>query len=434
MAWKDNLLPASFRGIAFEVLSIEDTLRRSVAEHEYAYLEGTDTEDLGGKGRRLTVQAIFWGNDYETRLRDFITALDTPGEGELIHPVFGSRRMQLTGARIGHTAEMPDAATLSLEFTESRIGQSFFNATLAAAKPDAATNGADTSWLAAVNSFRFALPSLKSLVPGVAEALALADAIDSKVVQIRNLVSGYVSSGLSALNYPTAWMGDIRGLFQTIADPFRNSALTRLVSSSSSSGTAPSLNVGSVPARLSAWNSGTAAASEAVTAGATSTASFTTLRLATEGTLKQANALANAQVRLASTLSLVELAATIFSAEIDDTPTLNPDEVEQITNDARAALQASLDDMRTVFDAEHARYITEPLKTTALAVQDAARAVLVLRPPVLVRQAPITGNLALIAFSLYGDYTRCYELARLNPQIKLPNFIKAGQLINAYAS
>lgn len=428
MAWKDNLLPASFRGVGFEVLDIEDELRRSVAEHERAYVEGTDTEDLGAKGRQVRVQAIFWGDDYETRLQAFLKALETPGDGELIHPVFGSRRVQLRSSRIYHTAERPDSATLSLDFIESRAGQAFFNTTLAAAKPNTATNSTDDSWLAAVNSFRFALPSLKALLPGVAEALALAEAIDSKVVQIRNITSGYITSGLGALNYPTAWMGDIRGLFQAIADPLRNNAL---VSQSSNSGAAAA---GSVPARLAAWNSGTDAAAAAVAAGATNTASFTTLRLSTEGTLAKADELANAQVRLAATLSRVELAAAIFGAEIDDTPTLDPDQVEQITNETRAALQASIDDMRAVYDAEHAWAVTEPLKTTALAVQDAGKAVLVLRPPVMVRPAPVSGNLALVAFAFYGDYTRWYELARLNPDIVLPNFVKAGRLLNAYAS
>lgn len=428
MAWKDNLLPASFRGVGFEVLDIEDELRRSVAEHERAYVEGTDTEDLGGKGRQVRVQAIFWGDDYETRLQAFLKALETPGDGELIHPVFGSRRVQLRSSRIYHTADRPDSATLSLDFIESRAGQAIFNTTLAAAKPNTATNGAETSWLAAVNSFRFALPSLKSLLPGAAEALALAEAIDSKVVQIRNITSGYITSGLGAVNYPTAWMGDIRGLFQAIADPFRTSAL---VNQSSSSGPAATATV---PARLAAWSAGTEAAAEGVAAGATSTASFTTLRLSAKGALAEADALANAQVRLAATLSRVELAAAIFSAEIDDTPTLDPNQVEQIANEARAALQASIDDMRTVYDSEHAWAVTEPLKTTALAVQDAGKAVLVLRPPVMVRAAPVTGNLALVAFALYGDYTRWHELARLNPDIVLPNFIRAGQPLSAYAS
>ncbi|MCL1618331.1 DNA circularization protein [Ralstonia pseudosolanacearum] len=454
MAWKDNLLPASFRGVAFEVIETEDVLQRAVVEHEYAYVDGADTEDLGEKARPLSIQAIFWGDDYEFRLRDFIKVLQEPGDGELVHPVFGTRQVQLISSRIRHTAEMPDAATLVLEFKESRVGQPFFNATITAAKTDAVTDSADNSWLSAINNFNLRLPTLRSVLPGVADALALANAFSSKLMQVRNIVSGYISSGLSVLDYPTAWMGDVRGLFQAIVDPFRNNALTRLtsvfggsttttasgatvpVSSSSAARTsAPSaLSYTAAPARMTAWTSAVAATSTAVTAAGTVPQIPTTMRLAAQAALTDATAVANAQIRLGSALALAEMAAAVFSAEIDDTPTLNPDEIDQIAADARTAIQGAIDDARAIYDVEHARYLTEPLKQIAFDLQEAARAVLMLRPPLMVRTAPVTGNLALVAFVLYGDYTRWYELARLNPQIRMPNFIRAGQAINAYAT
>ncbi|HGD9019465.1 TPA: multidrug DMT transporter permease, partial [Escherichia coli] len=41
--------------------------------------------------------------------------------------------------------------------------------------------------------------------------------------------------------------------------------------------------------------------------------------------------------------------------------------------------------------------------------------------------------LLLLAWQWYGDYSRAAELQRLNPQLRDPNNITAGVVINAYA-
>jgi len=43
------------------------------------------------------------------------------------------------------------------------------------------------------------------------------------------------------------------------------------------------------------------------------------------------------------------------------------------------------------------------------------------------------GNLHLLAFAWYGDYRRAAELARLNPMLRNPNHLQAGDLLHAYA-
>ena len=42
-------------------------------------------------------------------------------------------------------------------------------------------------------------------------------------------------------------------------------------------------------------------------------------------------------------------------------------------------------------------------------------------------------SLHLLAFEWYGDYSRFGELLRLNPQIRHPNFLSKGEVLNAYA-
>ncbi|HFQ7487436.1 DNA circularization N-terminal domain-containing protein, partial [Klebsiella quasipneumoniae subsp. quasipneumoniae] len=90
MAWETDLQDASFRGVAFDIITTRDSVQRDIAQHEYPYRNGANIDDLGGKPRSLQCQAVFFGDDYESRLQAFIAALDVRGSGELIHPVFGS--------------------------------------------------------------------------------------------------------------------------------------------------------------------------------------------------------------------------------------------------------------------------------------------------------------------------------------------------------
>lgn len=74
------------------------------------------------------------------------------------------------------------------------------------------------------------------------------------------------------------------------------------------------------------------------------------------------------------------------------------------------------------------------MKDQALALQDAAKAVIEARPPLVQRTLSAPGNLRLQAHLLYGDHSRATELARLNPGLRVPNNLKQGDVINAFTS
>ena len=66
MGWKTELLDASFRGVTFEVESVQDDGEKSIVVHEYPYRAGAEIEDLGRKARRIRVTALFWGEDHRS--------------------------------------------------------------------------------------------------------------------------------------------------------------------------------------------------------------------------------------------------------------------------------------------------------------------------------------------------------------------------------
>ena len=129
MAWNLTLQDASFRGVTFDVQSVEDRGERALCVHEYPYRSGAEVEDLGRKPRVIPVTAIFWGVAYESRIKALVAAFEEAGPGELIHPVFGSLTVAVRRWQISHSAERHDYATVTFEAVEAVTDNPFFGAT-----------------------------------------------------------------------------------------------------------------------------------------------------------------------------------------------------------------------------------------------------------------------------------------------------------------
>ncbi len=174
--------------------------------------------------------------------------------------------------------------------------------------------------------------------------------------------------------------------------------------------------------------------------------------------------------------ALAEQAADILATQID-APTLTPVEISRLLSDTRAALQRALaaqrilammladeakadklaycllrlyqtpadsaDDVYQRIEAagllpqapylETAAALTESLRNTAHKLQKQAFTVVNMKPPLVQKTVTRDTGLHLLAFEWYGDYSRFGELLRLNPQIRHPNFIEKGTVLNAYA-
>jgi prophage DNA circulation protein len=95
--WRDNLRPASWRGISFQVSSDDAEFGRNVAVHEFVQRDKPYVEDLGRKTRRNKVEAWICANEANGfnpwPQRDaLIEAVERGGVGTLVHPFWGSLR------------------------------------------------------------------------------------------------------------------------------------------------------------------------------------------------------------------------------------------------------------------------------------------------------------------------------------------------------
>ncbi len=418
MAWADTLIYASFRGVEFDIIKTDDTAEHALAEHSYPFVDGSDIEYLGRGARRINVEAIFYGDDYETRLNRFIRALDGYDDrfydplahlnAYLVHPVFGDMLVKVARYSVHHDAENVDQAQVTVEFVEETPGRPFFDRVLPSQQAAAVAQHGAAATAAATDAQGAVVDAVRAANP-LAGLDTLRQTMTGPLLAATGKVSGAITSGLDVLAYPRAWGSDIAALVNGILD----------VRDFTTALTADWASIQSDLILFDVFSAPPAHAPARIVA-------------ATSPTEQQAVAATAATVQINVAAGVANAAGLVLAVEAA-TPSLSPVQIEAIANTARSALEAAMLAVRAVYPLETARAITEPLKDQALAVQEAARAIIVMRPPLISYSVKAPGNLRLVAHELYGDHTRAPELLRLN-NLRLPNFIQAGDALNAYAA
>lgn len=138
MAWRDNLRPASFRGVPFETFSTEDSGARRALVAELPGLDDPIVQDLGREAGEIRFDAFLIGDDHDDQRRALVTACQQAGPGELVHPYLGTiPRALCTGCVVRTSSSDGGMTRLALEFVRApargRAGSSGTDATDAAA-------------------------------------------------------------------------------------------------------------------------------------------------------------------------------------------------------------------------------------------------------------------------------------------------------------
>lgn len=409
MAWEQTLLECSFRGVVFDVEGVRDSYSRAVSVAEYPYQDGGEATDLGARPAVFSLRAIWFGDDYEERMREALTAFAENGTGELIHPIWGSiPRAQFLGADISHEAMAPDSAVATLRFLESAAERSFFEKSGAAQVQETVGAPGDEAVDASTDAVEDVVTTVRDANP--LETLdTLRQAMLGPLLALTAEVQGVIASGLDVLDYPRAWARDIASL---------------------SNGT---LAIANFPDRLkSEWDAITGVFKGIKTGwGWKQSTGYSPWQTGSTPSEAQAAGVIQAHMSVAMATAQAEATAAVLAAEAES-PSLSPLEIEALANDTRAELDEAMEAVRGVLPLEQARTIVEPLKDQALAVQEAAQAIIEARPPLVTRTLTAPGNLRLVAHRLYGDHTRAPELWRLN-QLRRPNSLQPGDTLHAYA-
>lgn len=406
MAWINTLQEANFRDFVFDIVKVDDDASRALVEHNYPYKDGADVEDMGRGARHINVEAVFYGPDYEAQLQWFLGLLDQPGSGKLIHPVFGNfEHIQVGKYSIRHEADNVDQASVTIEFVESTTGEPFFNRSLPSQTADAVPQHGALATAAATDAQSSLVDRLRAANP-LASLDALRTAMTGPLLAVMAQV-GVVLSGLDVLAYPRAWGNDISALVGGLLDIRDFSAKL----STDWSGIQSDLNA------FSTFSSPDVIAPIPVSYSIAPTEQQ--VISATKSTIQ-----VNTAVGLANAASFVMISESV-------TPTLSPVAIEAIANTARTAIDVAIAQVRAIYSIDQSRPITEPLKDQALALQEAARQIIEVRPPLILRTVESPGNFRLLAHQWYGDHTRATELYLMNGA-RSP-FVEPGDKIHAYA-
>lgn len=456
MSWEDALQDASFRGVRIDVINTRDSASRDSATYEYPYIDGGDVDDLGRKPRNLRITALFWGDDYDSRLQSFIAALDKRGSSEFIHPVFGSMPyMQCIEYSATHEAENVDYCIVEVVFLQAKPEVPFFSSNFPLAQADVIFNQVQSALEQAQVAIDNLMAPLRTAKKMMLRAKALASTSLNMVTVLKGDLTDFVSTTSDFINYPAAYMNDLQSAL-SLTSLQSKSAVSKnpgsyIHGSTASSNTgdyAPvSSDVTGVAGIIMAeWKNGhtqlqdVASLPERLVSGQESAP----VAMAAGARVGDITELVTA-VKTQTALQLALDASDILSDEsiID---LLSPYDIERIAGDTRTAIQEAIDQTRTAF-ADATRSVSESsaasgvtwqpvvssLKDIALAVQEQATTVITRRPPLTTRTVRSETNLHLLAHLWYGDYTRAAELLRLNPTLRNPNDLKAGDVINAWS-
>lgn len=113
-------LPASFKGVPFEVVSTSDTFGRRGAEYEYPTAEHTAFKDLGRKIRKYKVEGRIVSGLHGPLSAAMAKVAESPGPGLLVHPVFGPLTVSCSSLTVGlEYIEKKRYTKLEFEFIEA---------------------------------------------------------------------------------------------------------------------------------------------------------------------------------------------------------------------------------------------------------------------------------------------------------------------------
>jgi prophage DNA circulation protein len=75
--------------VDFKVSTNDTTVGRRTALHEFPLRNRPYVEDLGRSTRRFTIDGFLIGDNFLEQLADMIWAMEAPGPGTLVHPIYG---------------------------------------------------------------------------------------------------------------------------------------------------------------------------------------------------------------------------------------------------------------------------------------------------------------------------------------------------------
>jgi len=115
----DDLHAASYQNIPFLMKKGTTTGGRKVVSHEFVRSDRRFVEDLGLDNRIFKIKAIITGDDYLIKRENLLQELERPGQGILLHPLYGRVTVTPLPYSINEDLQKTGMAVLDLTFQEA---------------------------------------------------------------------------------------------------------------------------------------------------------------------------------------------------------------------------------------------------------------------------------------------------------------------------
>lgn len=167
-SWREQLRPASWRGVPFGVLGADFNFGRKNAIHEYPFRDHPWVEDMGRATRRIHITGFLVGDNANTQRDQLVGACEAGGQGILVHPTLGRLTVSLISASSAERWDKGRVFEISLSFIEGGARRFPTNLTSTTDAVTAAASAAD-----AASSQDFMSRMASSLTYGVASVDAV---------------------------------------------------------------------------------------------------------------------------------------------------------------------------------------------------------------------------------------------------------------------
>jgi prophage DNA circulation protein len=114
--WRDQMLPASFRGISFLIPQASVPVGMKVQLHEFPQRDEPYAEQMGKQAQVHRLVCWIIGDDCFERRDKFMEAVQTPGAGELVHPWLGRMQVKAGEAELTHDFKQGGMAAFAVTF------------------------------------------------------------------------------------------------------------------------------------------------------------------------------------------------------------------------------------------------------------------------------------------------------------------------------
>lgn len=219
--WRDELQPASFRGVPFWVDTDTTPAGRRTQVHEYPQRNKPMVEDLGERTRIIQQAGFVIGDDCFFQRDNLLHALNTPGPGILIHPWFGQMNVTATDCEVSHAR--PDGGMVVFSLTFIEAGDKGYPAGVPNTARQLEVENESLldsiisrykAAMALVNKAKMSITALQNGLAGVQMA------IQREISQVTGLVSSVAALADMVMNFPDNLASMLNAQFSSMSGEF----------------------------------------------------------------------------------------------------------------------------------------------------------------------------------------------------------------------